>query len=93
MSIKLRMLKKKGFSDKAIADFVQCSPIDIYKKRKELNIQAVFKMVDTCGGEFEAISPYYYSTYDEFDEVQVSDKKKSVGYWFRSHTYRTGNRV
>ncbi len=74
--VQLRMLKKKGFSDKAIADFVQCSPIDIYKKRKELNIQAVFKMVDTCGGEFEAVSPYYYSTYDEFDEVQVSDKKK-----------------
>ncbi len=51
-------------------------PLISIKREKELNIQAVFKMVDTCGGEFEAISPYYYSTYDEFDEVQVSDKKK-----------------
>ena len=73
---KLRMLKKKGFSDKAIADFVQCSPIDVYQKRKDLKIQAVFKMVDTCGGEFEAVSPYFYSTYDEFDEVEVSDRRK-----------------
>lgn len=73
---KLRMLKKKGFSDKAIADFVQCSPIDVYQRRKDLKIQAVFKMVDTCGGEFEAVSPYFYSTYDEFDEVEVSDRRK-----------------
>ena len=69
-------LKKRGFSDKAIADFVECNPVEVYEKRKELNIQAVFKMVDTCGGEFEAVSPYYYSTYDEYDEVTVSDRKK-----------------
>ncbi len=72
----LHQLKKKGFSDKAIADFLHCLPTEVYKKRKELGIQAVFKMVDTCGGEFEAMSPYYYSTYDEFDEVEVTNKKK-----------------
>ena len=33
-------------------------------------------MVDTCGGEFDALSPYYYSTYEQYDEVVVSDKKK-----------------
>ena len=35
-------------------------------------------MVDTCGGEFEALSPYYYSTYEQYDEVEVSDKKKVI---------------
>jgi len=69
-------LKKKGFSDKAIADFTDCSPVEVMNLRKAYKIEAVFKMVDTCGGEFEAISPYYYSTYDEYDEVEVSDRKK-----------------
>lgn len=69
-------LKKKGFSDKAIADFVGCKPEEVLFLRKAFKIEAVYKMVDTCGGEFEAVSPYYYSTYDEFDEVEVSDKKK-----------------
>ncbi len=69
-------LKKKGFSDKAIADFVGCEPVEVMDLRKAYKIEAVYKMVDTCGGEFEAVSPYYYSTYDEYDEVEVSDKKK-----------------
>ncbi|MBN2220586.1 MAG: carbamoyl-phosphate synthase large subunit [Vallitaleaceae bacterium] len=72
----MRSLKKKGFSDKAIADFTGATPTEVYNLRKAYKISAVFKMVDTCGGEFEAVSPYYYSTYDEFDEVEVSDKKK-----------------
>lgn len=72
----MKWLKKKGFSDKAIADFVGCKPVEVLNLRKAYHIKAVYKMVDTCGGEFEAISPYYYSTYDEYDEVDVSDKKK-----------------
>lgn len=72
----LYMLKKKGFSDKGIADFLNISPQDVYSLRMKWNIKPVYKMVDTCGGEFEAESPYYYSTYDEYDEVEVSDKKK-----------------
>lgn len=72
----LYMLKKKGFSDKGIADFLKISPQDVYSLRMKWNIKPVYKMVDTCGGEFEAESPYYYSTYDEYDEVEVSDKKK-----------------
>lgn len=71
-------LKKRGFSDQAIADFVGCEPKEVYQLRKAYHINPVFKMVDTCGGEFEAVSPYYYSTYDEYDEVEVSDKKKKV---------------
>jgi carbamoyl-phosphate synthase large subunit len=72
----MRSLKQKGFSDKGIADFVGCPPVEVYNLRKAFKISAVYKMVDTCGGEFEAISPYYYSTYDEVDEVTVSDRKK-----------------
>ncbi len=72
----LRSLKKKGFSDKGIADLMNCSPTDIYKLRKEWNIKPVYKMVDTCAGEFDAVSPYYYSTYDEYDEAEVSNNKK-----------------
>ena len=72
----LRKLKKMGFSDKGIADLTGSGPNDIYNLRMKFNIKAVYKMVDTCSGEFEAVSPYYYSTYDEYDEVQTSDKKK-----------------
>lgn len=74
----LYRLKKKGFSDKGIADILKVSPDDIYRLRNIWNIQPVYKMVDTCGGEFEALTPYYYSTYDDYDEVKVSDKKKIV---------------
>ncbi|QAA30624.1 carbamoyl-phosphate synthase large subunit [Clostridium manihotivorum] len=72
----LYKLKRKGFSDKGIADLLEVSPDDIYKLRDIWSIRPVYKMVDTCGGEFEALSPYYYSTYETYDEVEVSDKKK-----------------
>ena len=71
-------LKRKGFSDKAIADMLKVSPDDIYRLRNIWNIKPAYKMVDTCGGEFEALSPYYYSTYEQYDEVEISDKKKVV---------------
>ena len=74
----LRKLKRKGFSDKGIAEFINISEKDIERKRKENNIYPVYKMVDTCAGEFSADSSYYYSTYDEFDEVTVSNKKKII---------------
>ena len=71
-------LKKKGFSDKAIADMLKVSPDDVYRLRDIWNVKPSYKMVDTCGGEFEAVSPYYYSTYEQYDEVEVSDKKKVI---------------
>lgn len=74
----LKALKKKGFSDKGIADLLGTSPEDVYRLRTIWNIQPVFHMVDTCGGEFEALSPYYYSTYDAIDEVEVSNRKKVI---------------
>lgn len=72
----LRYFKEKGFSDKAISRFVGCTPPDIYKLRQQFNIFPVYKMVDTCAGEFEAVTPYYYSSYDMEDESVISDKKK-----------------
>jgi len=75
---RLRQLKKKGFSDKGMADLIQCSPKDIYDLRKANNIMPVYKMVDTCAGEFDAISPYYYSTYDEYNEAERTDRKKVI---------------
>ncbi|KEI78700.1 carbamoyl phosphate synthase large subunit [Clostridium botulinum A2 117] len=74
----LYKLKKKGFSDKGIADMLKVNPEDIYRLRNIWRINPVYKMVDTCGGEFEALSPYYYSTYDVYDEVEVSKNKKVI---------------
>lgn len=71
-------LKKKGFSDKGISDLMKIDSEDILELRSLYKIQPSYKMVDTCGGEFEALSPYYYSTYEQFDEVEVSDKKKII---------------
>ena len=72
----LRYFKEKGFSDKAISRFVGCTPPDIYKLRQKYDIMPVYKMVDTCAGEFEAVTPYYYSSYDMEDESVISDRKK-----------------
>jgi carbamoyl-phosphate synthase large subunit len=72
----LTLLKKKGFSDKGIADFMQVTSNHIFELRQMWGIFPTYKMVDTCAAEFEALSPYYYSSYDEYDEVEVDDKRK-----------------
>ena len=74
----LKHYKKLGFADRGIAQLIGCQPSDIYKKRKELGIIPVYKMVDTCAGEFEAVSPYYYSTYDDENEAIPEDNKKVI---------------
>ena len=74
----LREAKKKGFSDKYIAKLWNKQAIDIYKIRKEQNIQPVYKMIDTCSSEFESYVPYFYSTYEEENESIISDKKKII---------------
>ncbi len=60
----LRECKKHGFSDGYIARNWNVEEIDIYNLRKENNIIPVYKMVDTCAGEFESETPYFYSTYE-----------------------------
>jgi carbamoyl-phosphate synthase large subunit len=72
----LRTLKQNGYGDVQIAYLLDCTEEEVYSKRVEYGIRRVYKMVDTCAGEFEAKTPYYYSTYDGENESIASDKKK-----------------
>src|SRR5919202_3331857 len=77
----LRQAKIHGFSDEEIARIIQDGSEDeVYEKRKAAGITRVYKMVDTCSAEFEAKTPYFYSTFEEghTNESKVSDKKKIV---------------
>jgi len=68
--------KQYGFGDRQIARLSGSDEVSVRSHRKKLGIEAVFKLVDTCAAEFEAYTPYYYSTYETEDETRVSDKKK-----------------
>jgi len=81
--------KQKGYGDRQIAHMLGCLESQVYNKREELNIQRVYKLVDTCAAEFTAKTPYYYSTFENVvetpsgeiyshNESVVSDKKKVV---------------
>ena len=81
--------KQKGFADRQIAYMLNCLERQVYKKRDELGIKRIYKLVDTCSAEFPAQTPYYYSTFEEkiktkdnyeFSENEsiVSEKKKIV---------------
>ena len=64
----LRKAKEYGFSDAQLANLLDTDEISIRKLRKRRKIEPVFKLVDTCAAEFEAYTPYYYSTYETEDE-------------------------
>ena len=68
--------KQKGFADRQIAYMVGCLESQVYNKREELNINRVYKLVDTCAAEFKAQTPYYYSTFEA--EIETKDGKKYV---------------
>ncbi len=81
--------KQKGFADRQIAFMLGCLESEVYKKRDELDIKRVYKLVDTCAAEFPAQTPYYYSTFEEKiktnentefseNESSVSEKRKIV---------------
>lgn len=70
--------KQKGYADRQIAHLLRCLESEVYKKRDEFGIQRVYKLVDTCAAEFEAQTPYYYSTFEYENESVVTDKKKVV---------------
>ena len=70
--------KKMGMCDKAIARFVGANELEIREMRKAMNILPAFRKVDTCGGEFEAVSPYFYSVYGGATEAFNSGKKTVV---------------
>ncbi len=68
--------KQKGFADRQIAHMVDCYESEVYNKRSSLGINRVYKLVDTCAAEFKAMTPYYYSTFEE--EIQTADGKRYV---------------
>ena len=81
--------KQKGFADRQVAHMLQCKESEVHTKRKELGINRVYKLVDTCAAEFAAQTPYYYSTFEEQLQIQsglpfsenestVSERKKIV---------------
>ena len=68
--------KQKGYGDRQIAHMLKCLESQVYNKRDELNINRVYKLVDTCAAEFTAKTPYYYSTFES--EVELADGKRYV---------------
>lgn len=70
--------KKDGFSNTQIAQLLSCKKIDIEKQLNEYQIKPTFKMVDTCAGEFEAYTPYYFKTYEQENDNRISNNKKIV---------------
>ena len=74
----LRRAKRFGFSDEQLAELAQTDTKHVCQRRKELGIRPVYKTVDTCAAEFEARTPYLYSTYEPYDESKPSDRKKVI---------------
>ncbi len=81
--------KQKGFADRQIAHMLECWESEVHAKRMELDIRRVYKLVDTCAAEFRAMTPYYYSTFEEeierpdgtryvANDSEVTDRKKIV---------------
>jgi carbamoyl-phosphate synthase large subunit len=72
----MKRAKQYGFSDRQIGDILGQSEHTIREWRTQQNIESVFKLVDTCAAEFEAYTPYFYSTYEREDESRCSERKK-----------------
>jgi len=74
----LKLMKEKGYADRQIAHLIGCLESQIFNKRQEFNIKRNYKLVDTCAAEFEAATPYYYSTFGDENESISSDNEKIV---------------
>ncbi|WP_417379569.1 carbamoyl-phosphate synthase large subunit [Gimesia sp.] len=75
----MRKAKQAGYSDKQLAFWLDSTEMDVRQYRKNLGIEATFKQVDTCAAEFEAFTPYFYSTYEEEDETPANpDHKRRI---------------
>jgi carbamoyl-phosphate synthase large subunit len=72
----LKEAKKMGFADRALASFWKMTELEIRAWREREKIIPVYKLVDTCAAEFEAYTPYYYSTYETENETRPSTKRK-----------------
>jgi carbamoyl-phosphate synthase large subunit len=74
----IRQAKRLGFSDRQLAKMLDLTPQEMRERRKTMGILPAYKLVDTCAAEFEAATPYYYSTYEKESEHRVSNRKKVV---------------
>ena len=71
--------KRKGYADRQIAHLLKCLESKVHERRHAEGITRVYKLVDTCAAEFPAVTPYYYSTFEEEEnESEVSDRKKVI---------------
>jgi carbamoyl-phosphate synthase large subunit len=70
--------KQKGYADRQIAHLLRCLESEVFNRRHEIGVKRVFKMVDTCAAEFQAQTPYFYSTFEDENESVSSDKKKII---------------
>jgi carbamoyl-phosphate synthase large subunit len=74
----MRQAKEYGFSDKYLASLKGIPEVEFRKQRKDAGIEPVYKMVDTCGAEFEAATPYMYSTYENECEAKPTNRRKVI---------------
>jgi len=74
----MREAKRKGYADRQIAHVLRCLESEVFNKRHDMGIKRVYKLVDTCAAEFEAQTPYFYSTFDQENESISSDRKKII---------------
>ncbi|MDA0334952.1 MAG: carbamoyl-phosphate synthase large subunit, partial [bacterium] len=74
----MRQAKESGFSDRQIAHLTSHTESEVRKRRLELGVRPVFKTVDTCAAEFEAHTPYHYSTYERENEVVITTGKRKI---------------
>jgi len=74
----MRTAKEKGYADRQLAHLMDCLESEVHLKRREMGINRVFKLVDTCAAEFEAKTPYYYSTFDTENESIPTNKRKVI---------------
>ena len=75
-SVAWRRMKRHGFSDRQIAHLTNTSEAEVRKVRKSAEVEPTYRLVDTCAAEFEAYTPYFYSTYGDEDETRPNDKKR-----------------
>ncbi len=75
---RMRNAKRAGFSDAQIAQLTGTGPDEVRRSRREMGVSSVYKLVDTCAAEFEAYTPYFYSSYETEDESRPGDRPSAL---------------
>ena len=89
----LRRAKRLGFADADIATLAGMLPADVRRLRGQWGIRPVYKMVDTCAAEFEAVTPYFYSTYEHGERSRAARRAEGDHSWLGPDPHRAGHRV